>query len=407
MKKIKKILLFLTNVALFFITGCGKKTKPVEVNLEPKTKATQIKQNATKTDKAIFKRQNGHFVPIEEYDKLQSKKELVTIFVHGTVLPYPSATNTIKTLKGDKNSPIKHENFWHKYINNLRFEGLYRFQPIQGLGLQEIDLEKKGKLTDYQESSQQIANVFSSVYKKNNKAYKNYAYYTFGWSGRLDKERRLESGMQFYDQLVKVVKKIRKRNKDGLDPDVQIFAHSHGGNVALNLAAAEAKNRKNLKIKNLVLFGTPVQVETKGLVNSGVFSKVYSIYSKGDDVQIIDFVSTTKHHSRRTFRKVGEQVELPKKLVQIQVKCDKLKPRHTELWITKTRANLMYRDRLSISPYPVSFYAPDIINLTEKYFKNSNSLKVNLRNGKDNFKNITIKDFDNKNKKTFNLKMPF
>ncbi|KKP24168.1 MAG: hypothetical protein SZ59_C0002G0014 [candidate division TM6 bacterium GW2011_GWF2_28_16] len=407
MKNIKKIFLISSSCGLLFLFGCNKKTKQVETNLKPEPKNTQIKINTPKNDKAVFKRQNGHFVPIEEYDKLQSKKELITIFVHGTVLPYPSATNTIKTLKGDKNSPIKHENFWHKYINNLRFEGLYRFQPIQDLGLQKIDLENKNKLTDYQECSQKIANVFLSVYKKNNKAYKNYIYYTFGWSGRLDKERRLESGMQFYDQLVKVVKKIRKRNKDGLDPDVQIFAHSHGGNVALNLAAAEAKNRKNLKIKDLVLLGTPVQTETKGLISSGVFSKVYSFYSKGDDVQIIDFVSTQKHHSRRTFRKVGEQVELPKKLVQVQVKCDKLKPRHSELWITKTRANLMYRDRLSIAPYPVSFYVPDIINLIEKYFKNSNSLKVNIRKGEKNLKNITIKDFDDRNKKTYNLKMPF
>ncbi len=423
MKKIKNIQIFLPAFMFlfFFTSSCAKKTKQKkqiyvnnvvdsdsqDINIAELQKR-DLRPDFSHDNKIVFKQQNGHYVPIEHFNELESKKELITIFVHGTILPYPSISNILQTLKGDVNSPVKQENFWHKYIHNIRFRGVYKFQPIQKIGLHKIDLDKKDNLTTYELSSQKISNMFSKIYRKNNRAYKDYSYYTFGWSGRLDKKRRLESAKPFYDQLVEVIREIKKRNKDDLEPDVQVFAHSHGGNVALNLAVMENENRLNLKIKDLILLGTPVQEETKDLINSGVFDCVWNFYSKGDDVQVIDILSTKKHHSRRTFKKRRHEKILPTKLVQVQVKCDKLKPRHSELWLIKTRTNLLYRNRLSISPYPISVYTLDIIRLLKKYFKNSNNIKINIRNIKNqkNKFNVTIKDFDSFIKNSYNLEMP-
>ena len=368
----------------------------------------QIKSKNTKAisiekDKPTFKLVNDNYIPLNKSKKQKESKELITIFVHGTIIPYPSISNTVKTMRGDKNSPLKKESFWHKYINNLRFQGFYEYQPIDDLGLIKVDLDKLNNLNTHETSSHKISNIFTDIYKQNKKEYQNYSYYIFGWCGRLDAQRRAESSKQFYNELIKEIDLIKKKKSN---VDIQIFAHSHGGNVALNLATIERTEKKNLKIKKLVLFGTPVQAETSTCIDSDVFEKIYSFYSKGDDVQIADFISTKKHRSRRKF--TSEEKKLTPKLIQVEVKCNKLKPRHSELWIIKSRANLMYRDRLCISPYPVSIFAPQIIDLIDNNFKSCNNIKVNIRKNKTNVFEVSIKDFCKKHieKKHYTLTIP-
>ncbi|MBU4269617.1 hypothetical protein KJ644_04885 [Candidatus Dependentiae bacterium] len=393
MKNLKVIILLLT---VSIVTEKQALTK------QQKTKSP--KPISIEKDKTVFKLVNDNYVPLNKSEKQKQKTELITIFVHGTIIPYPSVSNAIKTMRGDKKSPLKHETFWHKYINNLRFQGFYQYQPIDDLGLIKINLEKTKNLNIHENISHEITNIFSNNYKALKKDYKKYSYYTFGWCGRLDAQRRLESAEQFYKELIKEIEKLKTKK---IVPEIQIYAHSHGGNVALNLANIEKKQNKNLKIKKLVLFGTPVQKETSDCIGSNVFEKIYSFYSKGDDVQVADFISTKKHKSNRKF--YTKEKPLPNKLVQVEVKCDKLKPRHSELWITKTRANLMYRDRLCISPYPVLIFEPSITNQIENNFKDCNNIKVNIRKTKKpNSFDVSIKDFQKKHldKKHYTINIP-
>jgi len=147
--------------------------------------------------------------------------------------------------------------------------------------------------------------------------------------------------------------------KNGIECEVRIFAHSHGGNLVLNLGAidellenkklwfgksdqevekikfSELENKNNsmikmakilnalpneneaaklkgqkklsfmptqktkLKVEKFILLGTPIQRETEDFVHSKIFSNVYNIYSESDRLQPIDIFSTKGDGSRQ------------------------------------------------------------------------------------------------------------
>lgn len=371
-----------------------------------------IKDNDNNMKKIIFKKQKDHYVLNKNIlskkleNKLNKPKiELITIFIHGTIIAYPSFKTVIKTLKGDKKSPYKKRSFFHKYTLNQRFNGIYQYQPINKLGLRKIELDKKNHLTSYEISSKKIAQIFEDLNTKDNPNI-NMSYYTFGWSGRLNSKRRYRWAIELYNELIKIITEIKKDNKHNKKVEIQILAHSHGGNVALNLGDIERKQKKGLKIKNLILFGTPIQERTSNFIYSDIFQKIYSFYSKGDDVQVIDIISSKNFKSHRKFK--NNKKKLPSKLVQIEVKCGAIKPKHTELWLLREKYNLLYRRKLSIFPYPVSVYSTEIIRIIDKNFKDTTNIKVNIRKKDVNHFDISFKNFDSNDvKKNFNVEMPF
>ena len=71
-------------------------------------------------------------------------------------------------------------------------------------------------------------------------------------------------------------------------PTIRIIAHSHGGNVALNMAQAKIQNTKNpFHIKSLILLACPVQEKTMHLISTPMFERVYSLYSSFDIIQVL------------------------------------------------------------------------------------------------------------------------
>ncbi|MBQ4835841.1 MULTISPECIES: esterase/lipase family protein [Pseudoalteromonas] len=62
--------------------------------------------------------------------------------------------------------------------------------------------------------------------------------------------------------------------------DVEIYAHSHGGNVALKAL------RLGLKVSKVVLMGTPVRYQYMPLLRN-VSNGVFNVFSLGDKVQIV------------------------------------------------------------------------------------------------------------------------
>ena len=367
----------------------------------------------------VFKKVNNFYVPVETVpvktspinttpvkkgviNKTNVEKKLkehdLVVFIHGTILPFPSATTIIQTLKGDKKSPLRKKSFFYKYMNNTRYKGLFKYQPINDTGLKRITFSKKKNISVQEKSSNKIAGCYDNYCKLLNTK-NSRSYYTFGWSGHLNQKRRRGWADRLYTDLIKEIEKIKKSEKtfseetfnvnvhENNNINITILAHSHGGNVVLKLADSEKKYKKGLKIKKTILFGTPVQRETSQAIYSNIFEKIYNIYSRGDPVQVIDCISTKDTFSKRKFWK--KNGVLPSKLVQIEILCGKLKPMHNELWFLKSKWNLFYRKRLSVAPFPVSVFTPEIVKIVDEHFAQNSNLQLNIKK--------------EKSKKTFNV----
>jgi predicted esterase len=107
--------------------------------------------------------------------------------------------------------------------------------------------------------------------------------YLFGWSGKLNPGERKKAAHELHAALKSLRDKYIKQY--GLCPPFMIITHSHGANVALNLAGIEDND---IVIDKLVLLAGPVQKETEPFVSSPLFKKVYSIHSHRDAFQVID-----------------------------------------------------------------------------------------------------------------------
>lgn len=109
--------------------------------------------------------------------------------------------------------------------------------------------------------------------------------YIFGWSGRLSTHERYWAAVILYQKLASLYESYRK--KFGKAPRIRLVTHSHGGNVALNLARVHKLRHDQLEIDSLILLACPVQYETKSLVENTFFKKIYAFYSSLDMVQVL------------------------------------------------------------------------------------------------------------------------
>lgn len=110
--------------------------------------------------------------------------------------------------------------------------------------------------------------------------------YSFLWSGKLSFKSRLKASVVLYHQLMHLVDDYM--NTFNVVPKIRIITHSHGGNVALNLARIYARVGIKLAIDELILLACPVQRETASFLEHSMFHSVYALYSKLDFVQVID-----------------------------------------------------------------------------------------------------------------------
>lgn len=109
--------------------------------------------------------------------------------------------------------------------------------------------------------------------------------YVAGWSGRLSPQVRKDTAKIYYTELHTISKELSANHTAPIK--IRIISHSHGGNVALNMAHFYT-DEAPLIIDELVLLGCPVQKETSELTQHPMFQRVYSIYSPSDWIQILD-----------------------------------------------------------------------------------------------------------------------
>ncbi len=162
-------------------------------------------------------------------------------------------------------------------------------------------------------------------------------FYLFGWNGNLGHKERENAARHLYTDLKKVIKQYYE--KYGCQPSIRIYAHSHGGNVALLLAKVMDSADTALAIDKLVLLATPVQMATKECVTNDIFKKVYSLYSCLDVLQVVDPQGLKNKcgplFSERLF-------DADDKILQVQIKINDRSLYHIDFVFGKFLRNLTH-----------------------------------------------------------------
>jgi hypothetical protein len=147
--------------------------------------------------------------------------------------------------------------------------------------------------------------------------------YVFGWQGALGFAIREQAARQLYQSI-----------KEYRGP-ITIIAHSHGCNVALNLAKiAHEDTNTHLCINKLILLAGPVQHVTEQYVDSPLFKRIYSFYSKIDIAQVIDpqglYYHTHKKARTKNVSFFSRRTFSSPKVLQAQIVLDHKHPHHND-----------------------------------------------------------------------------
>ena len=115
---------------------------------------------------------------------------------------------------------------------------------------------------------------------------------------------------------------------------ITIIGHSHGGNVALELALCAEKNPQQLIIERLILLACPIQSATVEFAQSPLFKKVFSLYALEDMLQILDpqglYTETKKRSKSASVQDLFSKRTLPlyNNVVQAQILMHDQNPWH-------------------------------------------------------------------------------
>lgn len=359
MRKDSFIALNLTTVLFVLLSGCAKDLSLKNDEREYISEHYGITKNAS----------SQLLISDDTHDRV------MIVLIHGTILPIPSFSGFFRTLYTVMSQGYKlNKSVYQIYLDSLRQSSIFQYQPVGKMGLDPI--------TPEQQSSHEIATFYKKLDTLIDERPREYLFYTFGWSGRLDSQERQRAGYELYHALVRERERLLHQNPDK-NLKIVLAGHSHGGNVLLNLGPAEDLFKRSLKVDQALLLGTPIQQETAPYVSSSVFDKIYNIYSGGDSVQVLDIFST-QGYSYRRFDNLQASNQLHSKLVQLEVKIGKKKyPSHTELWFYGAPGNYFYRSHLAIYPYPVLAYCSAIISLLERHLDVLSDVRVNLHKKND------------------------
>ena len=363
---------------------------------------------------------------------LKKPEDWITVFVHGTF----SCHFGLLSLSAVFNDSIG-KTLYKKIVESKRKDpSNFIDQAMLQRGLIKIQPSYDLHVTNGQHfSAYPLAQVFQDFTHHISQKQIHTTFYTFGWSGLLSqKQRRIES-VRFYNALTA---EIEHYHLLGKHPKIRLVAHSHGGNLCLNLAAindilslpsydnvstttadaatnetlaamfnylkklpnkesvANAKKFKSfdhvptahLTINELVLFGTPVQIETEPLYFSPTFKKIYHFYSEEDSVQPFDFVSTKKQSSRRIKRTTAQ---LPKilafpQLIQGKIVVNRHRRHHRKE--NSKKYALSHKDLWAISwhpgnnplaPLPIFVFTPLLLAALDAQTVACHDVDVNIR----------------------------
>ena len=193
------------------------------------------------------------------------------------------------------------------------------------IGLKSIDLFDP---QDY------IAQSAAALIKADSAKFPRDHFYIYSWSGILDFSERQRASDILHTELVKLIDDYTQTHC--LTPKIRIIAHSHGGNVALNLASHKDHT---YVVDELILLAVPVQAKTHNLVHSPLFKQVFSLYSTIDIPQIID-PQLLYRESGTNLLFSGQRFTPSINLMQVKVKINGSACQHLQFNDTSTMAIL-------------------------------------------------------------------
>ena len=179
----------------------------------------------------------------------------MNIFVHGSYgFPVAFLTGSFCEYLVRKLYREKYKNVYNK---SLMFnEGFYKISQLSSK-VQKTDSDKYALYPIFDAFDK----VSSNVGDKNIPGKKiNDFYYLFGWSGMLSQKARIEASFCLYNAIAQEKKQLTRETKGFKNKQpkviIRVFTHSHGGNVALNLAAIESLSKtKEAGIEKFDCFG--------------------------------------------------------------------------------------------------------------------------------------------------------
>lgn len=363
----KKSLRLSLLVLLTFFMGCSHRP-PVANRPQLDSSTIQHWKN-----KAVEIRLN----PLNDQEKQSTH---LVIFIHGATTFIPSLSAFRHAWQQSSDSKTN-ESFYQHYQNKIRFGGYRKNQPIGIKGLWRIEERENpahSQKTIHSAETFVLANLYKTSQQHVHNAKKeNLVFYTFGWDGSLSHPCRKQWAHMLYRSLIKLRARIRQNNP-AHEIKITIVGHSHGGNVALNLAWFEMRYAKKLIINELILMGTPIQSETRHLAEHPMFRRVCNLYSTGDWVQKLDCISTRDFFSRRTFgtRKKHVPRALPSRITDIEVRVGDYRPAHAEFWFLGGILHFFYRNNFPLYPYPILAFIPIILEILAQAPSNSGNLKL-------------------------------
>lgn len=362
----------------------------------------------------------------------QREQRWITVFIHGT---YGSALGMLSAhhVFRDKTEGT----LYHKLQKILRNNELFYSNRL----MSEPGLVKLNTKFLQENQAQRVSTLLVSSYHKIAQEVNpgiGEDYFTFGWNGLLSQTERRREALRLYNELSA---EVALYHAQGVEPKVRLVCHSHGGNVALNLASIyenlrEAKSAKfsadamqqmgqllslsklstfpysypegtSFSIDELVLYATPIQVETEGFAFSPIFKHVYNLFSENDVVQTADILSTKARKSSRKIsmkkrkkeellhvtqaqivvnRKIGRRGRRPVRRINLKavLRGGKLisehpqDPAHADFWCVSWSKQELFFD-----PLPLVVFTPVLLKALENH-TGSQNLAVNITRGNVN-----------------------
>ncbi len=329
--------------------------------------------------------------------KYKPKKQITLhVFIHGT---FGSSLGLLSFF------PVINDDFkGSHYVKTTRLMRkdpfFYKDQPMLNRGLFHINPDYTMPINDpFKKIAPALIKAYAdinSLMKQNNVS----QFYTFGWSGLLSRQRRRQEALRLYNALSE---EITKYENQGFKTKIIIAAHSHGGNVALNLAGinqarsllatkqkpaaelheealkmyhfleecnpkkihrAQGEKKFNyfpegriLSIDRLYLLGTPIQPETDHYATDAkTFKRIYNFYSDNDPIQKMDWVSTSRYYSDQRFK----YNEKPTHIIQIKLSYDLTKKttedKANQTWVSKIIPSLIAGPSHTLDPSHRDFW---------------------------------------------------
>ncbi len=266
-----------------------------------------------------------------------SEPPVITIFVHGSKPQIPD--------------------FFYK-------QGKYYFLP----GLHHVD--------DLMKNLDEQARPESIINGLKKSGYVDFKHlYFFGWSGKIDFDVRGQTAIE----LKKAIEKLLAEKYKGIKLKLHIITHSHGGNVALNLAHELEINQSDIIIDELILLALPVQPQTKDYIAIENIGKIYNYYSEDDWTQLADpqglqrYLNNKYTHNKKLFSE--HTFDHHENLTQLRIKINDIDPWHIT-FIDYYPPLLFFKDLPERFPHRFPRFLPDLGDIMYKVKDNTTQERI-------------------------------